>query len=209
MANLQIPVTKAKTTVTINTDEIPEEMYFEALRRGLKDMINSGMSKITTKGLEGGEAESAKAAALEKAEANLAAIKAGKFKIGRQKAEGKASGAVMTEARRIARGVVKDMLRQNGYKISLVAASDITAIANKIIAEDPSYIKQAEANLEARKAVPLPASIDLGAMVKVDPKKAAAAEAKKAEAKTMLSAKQAGITAKVAGKAKPSQATAH
>lgn len=208
MATFAIPISKAGANIDVDVDALPEEMYAQALKEGLKVMLSKGMSKITTKDLEGEELAKARAAALEKAQENLAAMNGGTYKIGRAKSAttGKVSGATMTEARRLARNVVKDTLRKAGYKISLVAASDITAAANKLIDSDPSYIEQAKANLEARTAAPV--GIDLTALVHEDPKKKAAAEKRKAEAKGQLSAKQAGMTAKVAGKAKPpAQAT--
>lgn len=208
MATFAIPISKAGVNLDVDFNLWSEEMYIEALKLGGQILLTRGMSKITTKGLEGKELEEARAAALAKAQENLEALNNHTYKRGRTKSAsaGKVSGAVMTEARRIARNVVKDTLRKAGYKISLVAASDITAAANKLIESDPSYIEQAKANLEARTAAPV--GIDLTALVHEDPKKKAAAEKRKAEAKSQLSAKQAGMTAKVAGKAKPAaQAT--
>ena len=55
MAILRIPVTKAgNKAIEVNTDtDIPDAMYQLALEEGLKVLLNKGMSKISTKGLEG------------------------------------------------------------------------------------------------------------------------------------------------------------
>lgn len=194
MAILSIPVTKGKATVDIDTDGIPQDVYEYALAEGLKVLVNRGMSKITTKGLEGAELDKAKAAAMAKAQENVEAIKAGKVrKTGGAKKTG-VSGAVNTEAMRLARNLIKDEMKRVGIKLAHVSASEITAAAKEYLATDPSLIETAKANLEARQKVDVGAKINLKSLLKEDPELVAKAEARKAKAKAdaPLSAKQAG-----------------
>lgn len=215
MAIFQIPVVKAKTTVPIDTDVIPPDVYAEALKLGLKELVNRGMSKIT-KAAFPDEAE-LKAKALEQAEKNVEAINSGKIRFASGTATKKASGAVMTEARRLAKEVIKDMMKKNGLKIAHVNASEITKAANALLASEQgkSYIEAAEAEIKRREEAkaqiegtpdtPL-ASILAG--IAINPTKKAKAEEAKAKRKAsakpsaagQLSAKQAG---KVAPRAKP------
>jgi hypothetical protein len=198
MTVMSIPITKGAASIDIDTDKIPQEMYEEALYLGLKEMANRKMSKITVAKLEGEDLAKARAAAMEVAAKNVAEINAGTFKVHGQKASAKVSGAVMTEAMRIARNVIKDTLKAAGHKISHYKAAQITEAAKQIVSQ---YVAQAEENL-AKRAQP-PGAIDLSALVtgmKTDPELVAKAEKAKAEKKTQLSAKQAGM---VATRAKP------
>lgn len=205
MGILNIPVTKGKATLAIDTDSIPEAVYAYALAEGLKVIMNKGMSKVTkvTYPVE----DELKAAAMAVAEKNVEAIKNGTIKIPGAKSATKASGAVMTEARRLAKNIVKDQMKEAGLKISHYPAKEITAAANELLAADPSIIETAAANLEARAAMPVKAEGIL-ATLKADPKLVAAAEAKKS--KSTLSKTQAGKVAPRAkgAKGKPAQATA-
>lgn len=198
MAILNIPVTKAgNQTIAVDTDSIPEDMYQLAMEEGLKVLLNKRMSKITTKGLEGDELTKAKDAALKVANENFEMLKASKLKRGRggaKSADGsKVPGVVMTEARRLAKEVVKNEIRAAGMKISHVEASEITKAANELLAQDPSFIETATANIEARKSKVV--SINIKGLVHESPKLVAKAEAAKAERKSTLSAKQAGKVA--------------
>ena len=198
MSELSIPVTKGASTVSIDTDKVPQEMYEEALYLGFKEMVNRKMSKITVAKLEGEDLVKARAAAMEVAQKNVAEINAGTFKVHGTKSATKVSGAVMTEAMRIARNVIKDTLKAAGHKISHYKASQITEAAKQIVGQ---YVAQAEENL-AKRAQP-PAAIDLSALVKgmhTDPDLVKKAEAAKVAKKDQLSAKQAGM---VATRAKP------
>src|SRR5437879_6511596 len=202
MAILKVPVSKAGASLDVDVDKIPQDAFAIVVMEGLKVLLAKKMSKITVAKLEGEDLAKAQAAALEVAKGNLSDIMEDKVKSGRSgssKTKG-VPGAVMTEARRLAKAVVKDQIRAAKIKISTVPASDITAAANELIASDDSYVIQAKANLEARATVK--PTIDITKLIQPDPKLVAKAEAKKAEAKknAPLSAKQAG---KVAPRAKP------
>ena len=197
MATLNVPITKAGSSLSIDTDSLPEESFRAVVEAGLKALLNLGMSKILTKGLEGDKLSEAQAAALAKATENLDNLKAGKVKRGRATAKdangNKVSGPVMTEARRLAKEVVKNEIRAAGMKISHIEASVITKAANELIAADPSFITKATENLEARSQVKT--TINISTLVHESPKLVAKAEKAKAERKTQLSAKQAGKVA--------------
>lgn len=197
MAKFVIPVVKSKGTVEFDYDSIPEDMLREAIFQGLKQMVNRGMSKITKS--EYPDEATLKKTAQETAEVNFKAIMESdtkRIKLSGAPKSKKASGAVMTEAMRLARNLVKDELKRAGEKISHYEAKDITAAAKALIEQDESLLVTAAENLKAREAVPVAEKIDLKALIKASPKKVAEAEAKKAKAKETLSKTQAGQPAK-------------
>jgi len=199
-STITIALKNGAGTVDVDTSALPDDVYREALMQGLKSIAERAMSKITKEAYPD-EAER-KAAIHAKAEANIADMYAGKTKITGQARVKKASGAVMTEAMRLARNLVKDAMKANKIKISHVKASEITTAAKALLEQDPSILATAEANLKAREATPI--KIDIAKLVHTDPQLVAKDEAKKAKAKAEkpLSAKQAG---KVAPRAKGSK----
>lgn len=205
---ITVPVVKGKGTIEIDTSMLPDEVYREALLQGLKVLANRGTSKVTKTTYP--KDDELKVKAMEVAEAQKTAMYEGKIKLtGGAKASGKVTGAEKTEAMRLARNLVKDELKRQKLKISHIAASDITAAAKLVLEEKPELYDMARANLADREKTPV--GIDLSAVIKIDPKKKAAAEKKAAEAKAakagQLSAKQAGMTVKT--KAKGQSATQH
>lgn len=192
MAKIVVPVVKSKGTVELDTDTLPQEVYEEALKLGLKELANRGMSKITKTTYP--KADELKAAAQAKAEANVAAMNEGKIRFMTGKTKG-ASGAVMTEARRLAKNIVKDELKKAKIKISHVDPKEITAAAKALLESEtgPSIIEQATANLAEREKTSIK-GIDISALVKTSPELVAKAEAKRKD--KPLSAKQAGKVAK-------------
>lgn len=189
MATLQIPIVKGKSTIDVETDNLPEDVYREVILQGLKVILNRGTSKVT--GTLYPDAEELKAKAMEVAATQLEMAYAGKTKLTGAKVK-KASGAVMTEARRLARALVKEAMKEAKIKVSHVEASEITKAANALLESDPGLIAQAEANLAERAKKPI--AIDVKSLISVNPKLVEKAEAKK---KTKpMSAKQAGLAAK-------------
>jgi hypothetical protein len=187
MAILNVPITKAKASLEIDTDKLPDEVYKEALLQGLKVLANRGASKITKEAYP--EAEEMKAAALAKGQEQVDAIYTGKIKFTGGAKSAKESGKVMTEARRLARNLVKDEMKRQGIKISHVEAKEITKAANDVLSSEtgPSIIEMAKANLAEREKAPI--AIDVS-KIAISEKLVAKAEAKKS--KDQLSAKQAG-----------------
>lgn len=193
MAMLNIPVTKAKGTLAVDTDKLSDEVLAEIYLQGLKVLLNRGASKVTASTIPDEEARKTEAMAI--AEKQLEAVYAGTIKFTGGKAK-KASGAVMTEARRLAKALIKDDLKRRGFKVSHFEASDITKAANALLDTDQGkeIIAQAEANIAERSKTPL--GIDVSTLISESPKLVEKAEKAKAAKKSQLSAKQAGMTAK-------------
>lgn len=199
MAMLTIPVTKAKSSVEIDSEKLPQDVYEEALKLGLKELVNRGMSKETKAAHNGDEAKLA-ASTLKIAEKNVEKIYASEIKFAGKKVKSDVSREVMTEALRLAKNLVKDGIKAAGMKISHVKPTEITTAAKALLAEDASLTEQAKVNLEERAKTPV--KLDIKALIKEDPTlvaKAADAAAKKKKDKP-LSAAQAG---KVKPRAKP------
>lgn len=196
MAILSVPITKGKGSIDIDTSAIPEDVYAEALLQGLKVLLNRGASKITkeTYPVE----DELKAAAMSKAQEQVELVMTSKIKFTKDKSSNKSSGEVMTEARRLAKNIIKDEMKRAGIKISHVEPKEITAAANDLLKADPSLIETAKANLEARKATPVSDKINIKALIKESPALVAKAEAKKAKDKA-----NRPLSKTQAGKAKP------
>lgn len=220
---MSVPLKNGAGSVEIDTAQLPDEVYREVLLQGLKAIAERSMSKITKEAYPD-EAER-KAAIKAKAEANVKEMYednrptdadghrigtyTGPVKLTGVAKVKKASGAVMTEAMRLARNLVKDAMKANKIKISHVKASEITAAAKALLESDASIIATAEANLAAREATPV--KINIAGLIKVDPtlvkKDEEKKAAKKAEKDGQLSAKQAGKVAPRAKGAKPQPQT--
>lgn len=198
MANVSVNISKGKGAVSVDTDAFSEEIYAKIFTLGLETYLNKNMSKIKTKDLEGAELEAAQQAALEQANKNHQALLDGKF--GRQgKAKG-TSGAVMTEARRLAKNLVKDEIKRAGQKVSHYENAEITKWANELIVADPSIVKMAEASLEQRKAKTVKLDIS---KIAISDKKIKAGEVAKAKKKA-----EAAANPSLAAKRKPQQLNA-
>lgn len=201
-------------TVEVKVGDLPDDIYKMVMAEGLKSLINSvGMSKLLpgiTK-LEGQDKEKAIAAVLAKANETVQDLYKGTVKKGGKKA--KTSGAVATEAMRLAKMLVKDHIRNSGQKIGAYTAKEITEAAKKVLEGNPRLIQQAQANLDERAAeAKTTGGLDLtalfGAKASTDEVKAKPKLPPKPKAKgdKTLSAKQAGL---VAPRQKPSTQTAH
>ena len=201
-----IALKNAAGSVDVDTAKLPDDVYREALMQGLKVIAERGMSKLTKEAYP--DETERKQAINAKAQANVQDMYDGKVKITGAAKVKKASGAVMTEAMRLARNLVKDAMKANKIKISTVKASEITKAAKLLIDSDASIVATAEANLKQREQTPI--KIDIAALIHADPALVAKDEAKKAEAKANkpLSAKQAGKVAPRAKGAKPQHANA-
>ena len=202
MAVLTIPVVKSKGVIEIDTEKLPDDVYTEVMLQGLKTLVNRGMTKCTEKDL-GSKEEVVKEAQI-LAQKNVDKIYAGDIKFSGKASKTKVTGAVRTEAMRIAKDRVKDALRANGYKLSNIKASVITEAAKALLDEDVSIIQAAEQAIAARSEAPkLPTNVL--SLVKEDPELAAKNAKKLADdkAERQLSAKQAGKVKGRKPKAKP------
>ena len=201
-------------SIEINFSALPDITYQALLVAGAEAFLNkaNGAAKSLagiTK-LEGPELEARKKEVLEAAEKTASQLREG-IVPGAKKA--KSSGAVSTEAMRLAKNMVKDLIRNSGQKIGAYTAKELTAAAKVVLERNPALIQLAEKNLSERateakgsKALDLKGlfgakadSEEVKAKPKVAPKR------KKGEG-APLSAKQAGMAAP---RQKPGTATAH
>ena len=199
---LAIPIVKGKSNLPFDTDLLETfstDVYAEIITQGLKAVLNRGMSKIETKDLVGEQLEAAKSAAMAKAEENLESLKAGKVRKTKAASASKVAGAVMTEAKRLARIAVKDLLKAAGKKVSHYSAAEITKAAVQLIESDAKFLEEAQFNLDVRAKANVSTVLNLDS-IPVDTKKIAKAEKDKAEKAAQLSAKQAGSVKKTAKK---------
>ena len=199
---LAIPIVKGKAPIEFDTDLLAQfdaEVYREIITQGLKTLLNRGMSKIETKDLAGEKLEEAKAAAMAKASENLESLKAGKVRKTKAASASKVAGAVMTEAKRLARIAVKDLLKAAGKKVSHYSSAEITKAAVQLIESDPKFLEEAQFNLDVRVKANVSTVLNLDS-IPVDTKKIAKAEADKKAKSEQHSAAKAGQVKKVAKK---------
>lgn len=202
---LNVPITKYKGTVQVVMDEIPDDVYAEIMLQGLKVLLNRGMSKVTKETYP--NADEMKAKALEVATAQLELVKTSKIKFTGGKKKSGATGAVMTEARRLAKALVKDELKRAGIKISHVEASEITKAANLYLESErgADLIAQAKSNLADREKVTMGDVFNIKDIVKEDPKLVAKAAAKKASAGTLSKTQAGKVKTRAKGEAAATQ----
>jgi hypothetical protein len=217
MSQVNIPIAKGGKGAILSVDpsffsDLPEEVQLEIIGAGLEKFLNAGMSSsdkfpAPTK-LDGEALESAKTAALAKAEANLGVLKQGKikaFKYVEGKAKAKSSSAedrqITSEALRLAKVVLKNKARAQGIKpLSAVPASKWTELATQLIASDPKFLAEAKENILSRNKETV--DMDLTALNLIDPAKIK--KSVKTSDDGTLSAKQAGLPkASAKGKVPP------
>jgi hypothetical protein len=174
----------------MDTAKLQNHVYQELLVLGGKVACTRGTTTITKEKYP--DPEELQAAALAKAEANLADLYAGKITIRGASKDSKVSREVMKVARDMARKRVREFMKRRGIKITQVKSSEITKAANLMLASDPSIIEKARKEQEALEKEDISLDMD----IEVDPN-LVAAQAKRKGAKT-LSATQAGkVTGRV------------
>jgi len=211
----QIALKGEAGAIEINFTALPDQTYQALLIAGAEAFLNkaNGAAKCLagiTK-LEGKELEDRKKEVLKAAEQTAQQLREG-IVPGAKKA--KASGAVSTEAMRLAKNMVKDLIRNSGQKIGAYSAKELTAAAKTVLERNPALIQLAEKNLaeratEAKGTSALNLKGLFGAKADSDEVKAkpkAPPKRKGTGDKAPLSAKQAGMAAP---RQKPSGATAH
>jgi hypothetical protein len=184
---IKIPIVKATrkddpSWVEVNINACPDDVVKEIYLQGLKVLLNRGMSKIT-----GTKTDESVRQVMEVAAKNLEDLYAGKIRMSAG-VRTKVSGAVKTEAMRIARMIIKDGIRDSGGKISHYTAKDITKAAADFLdsEEGKSVWEEAKAAVEARtsKEKKSKAAVkDIVSKITVDPKLVAKAEAAAASRK--------------------------
>ena len=187
MAEMQIPVVKAKADIAVDLDKLPDEMVQEIWFLGLKAMLNRGMTEVT-----GTDSPQKRKDAMDAAAANLEKLYEGKMRRTSGQKSAKGQGEVMTEARRLAKIEVKAALKDAGHKVSYIPASEITRLANEYLATDDGkeVIALAKEAVEKRNAKKGERKIKVDS-VKEDPKLVAKGEAQKEARKKVTKEKQA------------------
>jgi len=196
---ISVLIAKAGKDVALDVDisTLSDEMYALVMAEGLKSILNSRMSKVgpVTKLEKEGKTEqlaTEHALALKIAQDNLTKLLAGDIKAKSKAAKSDLPREVQTEARRIAREIVKNQIRATGGKPSHYAVKDITLAADEFIKADASIVEKAKENLANRAGIK--ASIDIASLIKESPTQVAKAKAKADANKALgLSAKQAGM----------------
>lgn len=186
MAGISIKIAKADRNVEVDWDSLPDQVKLYVVEQGLSKLLNAATTKIKK------DEADAKDKAFALAEKKLDNLKAGQVKT-RSAKSGKVAGAVMAEARRLAKAIVKAGIKAKNKKISDYAAKAITEMANLYLEGHPELITTATANVAAAEALTVGAAeaVNVEAMP-VDAKKVAARLAKNAEAKAATEAKNAG-----------------
>ena len=214
---LEIPITKAGAVITVDTDSVDDggdltpEVYREALVQGLKVILNRGMAKTTKESFtKGGVVDEAgmKAAAMKIAEDTFKKMRDNSIRFTGTKAKKEITGEVMTEAMKVARGYVKQFLKDEGKKLSHVDAKEITKAAKALLEENPELVQEAKATVEARKAAATTGIKGKAINVKAIAESVPINEKKKAEAEKEAAAKKAATSAAKAGKVQKHKAKA-
>lgn len=176
----EIPIVKAKDTVTIETSALPDDVYNEALYLGLKVLANRGQSTIT--GTTYPDEQERAEAATEVAKKTIGDMYLGKIRRSSgAKSASAGKGELMVEARRLAKIYVKAELKEAGLRVSLIKPAEITKLANEMIANDPTIMEEARENIAKRNAKGKGRKIDVAALkakVKEDPELVAKQKAK-------------------------------
>jgi hypothetical protein len=201
MAIYQVPILKAKKSIEVDSSKLHEDIYAYALQLGMKSIANR-LSKIKKEDF--GTEEDYQSAAFDAATKLVESMYSGKgIRMVGVKAKAKTAGAEKTEARRIAREVVKSQIKAAGEKLKDYSAADITEAADALIEANPEILAEAKANLAARVEKAEKLKVNVAAIAKTA-KPAKPKASPKAEGQ--LSAKQAAIPTK----GKPAQpVTAH
>lgn len=131
---VHVPVVKATTkgapaSIEVCWDHLPGDVMKEAIVQGLKVIINrgagpdSGANKATEEGRE---------TAMKLALANVQKLYEGKIRM-TAASRTKVSGALKTEAMRIARAIIRDAIKDSGAKISHYKPKAISEAAAKLL----------------------------------------------------------------------------
>lgn len=187
-----IMVTKAQQTLQVVWDDLPQPIKLRLIAEGIGKLLNAATAKVTKSSTP--DAESLKAQALGLAQKKLDSLHRGELRAKAVKGQGKASGVVMTEARRLAKNIIKAQIKAAGKKISDYETKAITEAANGYVTKHPELIKQAEESIAAAKALAEQASnieADVAA-IPVSASKVKAREEANAKKRAETLAKNAG-----------------
>src|SRR5262249_10747652 len=142
-------------------------LYQAALRIGFQQMANRGMTKgYSTTGLEGKALEEMREKIRAKVQENIQSIYDDKVRVaGSKRAKSGVSRAVNTEAVRMAKEIIKVLLRKQKVKLSSIKSGNMTKAAQAYLDQHPEIMEQAKANVEAREKAAPTAEFDLSALI--------------------------------------------
>lgn len=183
-----VKITKAKANLAVNFGELPRAVQEYIIEQGLAKLLNGATAKETAATTPDEAVRAANAMSL--AEKKLDSLKAGKI-VARASKDGKVAGVVMTEARRLAKNIVKAGIKAQNKRISDFEPKAITEAANAYLADHPELIAAAKASIDASAALSAATVVNVEA-IPVSATRVAANEKKKAEAKAATAAKNAG-----------------
>jgi hypothetical protein len=193
MTILQIPVPKAKASITINTDDLHDDMFTYALFLGLKSILGRGMTDVKRENFATSDAYEAEALRIANTkkdellanETRMVGLKAGKT-------SGK-NTPLMAEMMRLAKIHAKSQAKATGLKLSSYSAAEWTRAAKVYIDADPDFWKATATDSLARTSVTPTVGVDF--VPQADPDLVAKNEAAKARKRAETAAKAAGKTA--------------
>lgn len=182
---IKIPVPKATQKgeeagfVEVCIDDLPNDVLIGVYFEGCKKFVNMGMTKLT-----GPKSQASREEAIEIAQANVQKMYEGKVRLPSGVRTKVKTGALRTEAMRIARLEVKDALKRAGEKVSYYSAKDISALATEYLESEAgeAIMQEAADNLKKREEGARGGAIDIS-KIKPDPTLKAKGEAKKAKQK--------------------------
>lgn len=190
MANtFKIKISKAKADLEVDFDALPPNVQLYIVEQGLGKLLNGATAKETAATTPDEATRAANAMGL--AQKKLDSLMAGKIVARKAAGDGKTPAVVMTEARRLAKNIVKAGLKAKGKKISDFTAKAITEAANLYLTDHQDLIAQAKASIDAANALASTAEVNVDA-IPVDPVKVEAREKANAAKRAETAAKNAG-----------------
>jgi len=148
---IDVPCVKGKDSFKVNISMFPDVTYDELVYLGVKSLLNRGQSDITTSKFP--DEEERVEQAIEIAKKTLADMYAGKVRrtSGAKSTKG-GKGEFAVECRRLATIYVREQLKDEGFRVSLIKTEVINKLRDELIETDPSIMEEAKANVAARKS---------------------------------------------------------
>ncbi len=187
---IDVNVPKAKTKLKLNWDALDLDTKLAIIQAGVEKIVQASTTKATKADYP--DEKQLAEVALSMATKKLEEIQEGKWKPGRRAStSGKVPGVVMTEARRLAKNIIKAQIKAANQRISDYEPKVITEYANLYLQDHEELIAQAQKSIEDSKKLAEKAAVDVSA-IPVSAVKRAKNEARKAEARAATEAKNAG-----------------
>ncbi len=181
MSTINVQISKAKKELQISIEEfmaLDPDVQIYILEQGYGKVLNAATAKLTKAKIdeEGLTDEQVADQAMGLVNKRMDELKAGKVKRTRSAGKGKVPGVVMTEARRLAKNIIKAAIKASGERISAYEPKVITEAANEYLEQHPEVIEQAAASIEQAKTLAGVADVS---GIHTDAKRVAKLDAKK------------------------------